>query len=63
MEQPKWKKNQFAYINKYNRSHYHRLTVQLSMTGEDAEIWEAIKNSKSKNEALKALARKGLKAS
>ncbi len=60
-EQPRWKQNQFKYINRYNKEHYHRLTVQISVKGEEAELWDAIKDSPSKNKALIQLAIKGLK--
>ena len=59
---PRWKINQFKYINEYNKTHYHRVTVQISKDGDDALLWEAVKDAKSKNEAIKALAIKGLKA-
>ena len=59
---PQWKKNQFRYINRYNKEHYHRLTVQISNKGEEEELWIAIKDSESKNKALIELAILGLKA-
>ena len=58
---PQWKLNQFKYINRYNKEHYHRLTVQISNKGEEEELWNAIKDSSSKNKALIQLAIKGLK--
>lgn len=60
-ERPVWKQNKLNYIKEYTKSHYHRITLQISTEGEDAELWNAIKDAASKNRAIKELAMKGLK--
>ena len=62
-EKPRWKANKLEYIKQYTNTHYHRITIQLSFTeAEDVELWDAIKAAgKSKNRALKELAKLGLK--
>ena len=47
------------YIKRYTNEHYHRVTVQLSNV-EDSDIWDAIKDADSKNNAVKTLLRLGL---
>ena len=58
---PRWRKNKFRYINRYNKEHYHRLTVQISNKGEEEDLWISIKDSESKNKALIELAKIGLR--
>ena len=56
---PNWKLNKMDYIKRYSHEHYHRVTVQLSNV-EDSDIWDAIKDADSKNNAVKTLLRLGL---
>ena len=58
-----WRENKQAYVKSYVKEEYHRITVQIRKDGKnelDFAIWEAIKDSPSKSQALKELAYKGL---
>lgn len=59
-----WKENKKKYIVEFTKATYHRVTIQLRADGKkerDLELWEAIKDAPSKQEALKELAYRGLR--
>ena len=59
-----WRENKDAYIKSYVKGNYHRFTIIFRKDDKnevDSAVWEAIKDSPSKAQALKDLAYKGLK--
>lgn len=59
-----WKENKNAYVKSYVKEAYHRLTIQIRKDEKNAidfAIWNAIKDSSNKTQALKELAFNGLK--